>query len=351
LGTPIPQDHYPEAREESNPYGHLHTTIKPRSNRITAEEAFNIPKEKGHVWKLRKGGKKTQWRVYADNHKQTGQEQTDGSMNPSSENGMDSQEGIRKRSLPPNDENTPFDNTDGVISSTHHSTDPSHHHVDNVTQYLEDQGFMHVEDPSMEEVLKEKKGYHHDLYHLLPEELRENLSKMLDPGERKQMLGDIYKTKIFIASYWMLAVFFILLFLPDSKFFAPFIAGYIGGRKAGSVWKGMMAAMVPFIVLGLMDILVYYHIIYHFYDLYIPSAGFISNNIAVVLIDFGMDPSGVEGSFYDPGTSLSKSCIYMVISAIIGGTLEGDARKLSRDTAEWVNVSNISNQFSKRKIK
>jgi hypothetical protein len=216
---------------------------------------------------------------------------------------------------------------------------------EDVTRYLMESGVLKVKDSDYPPLGKIK--HHHEIFQILPEELRENLTNMLDPKKRKRMLTDIYKTKVFVASYWMLAIFAVLLFLPESKFFAPFIAGYVGGRKAGSVWKGMLAASMPFLLIGLLDILVAYNIIYHFYDLYLPSAGLLSNNINLMLVDYGMDPSGMEGSFYDPGTSLSKCAIYMVISAIIGGTLEGDARKLSRDTAEWVNVTNISNHFSK----
>ena len=47
-----------------------------------------------------------------------------------------------------------------------------------------------------------------------------------------------------------------------------------------------------------------------------------------------MDPGGLEGSFYDPGTSQSKCFIFLVISAIIGGTLEADERKLKKKELE-----------------
>ena len=221
--------------------------------------------------------------------------------------------------------------------------------MDEVTKYLLDQGYLRVNDSLYSQPQQVNDAHHHDFLKFLPEELRDSLEKMMDPVERKKMLTDIYKTRVFVASYWMIAIFFLLLFLPESKFFAPFVAGYIGGRKAGSMWKGAMAALVPFILLGLIDLLVFYNVIYHFYDLYLPSAGILSNSLLATLADFGLDTSGVQGSFYDPGTSLSKCCIYMVIASIIGGTLEGDDRRRQRDTAMWMNESHISNQISKKK--
>lgn len=238
---------------------------------------------------------------------------------------------------------------DGLIPDHSILDGNGHGHIDDTTKFLVDSGFMGLRDEGTG-FFKEQKPHYHDLFQLLPEDLRDNLTKMLDPRKRKEMLTDIYKGKVFVASYWMIAIFMILLFLPESRFYAPFIAGYVGGRKAGSVWKGMLAASMPFILLGFMGLLVQYQIVHNFYDIYLPSAGLISNNIGLFLVDYGLDPSGIEGSFYDPGASLSMCFIYMIISAIIGGTLEGDARKLSRDTAEWVNDSNISKQLSEKKI-
>jgi len=118
---------------------------------------------------------------------------------------------------------------------------------------------------------KENNDHHRELFNLLPEEIRDYIGKMQNPTERTKLFSEVYKTRVFVASYWMISIFIVLLFLPDSAFFAPFVAGYIGGRKAGSLWKGMLAAMVPFIILGFIDLLIYYNIIYHFYDLYLPS--------------------------------------------------------------------------------
>ena len=222
-----------------------------------------------------------------------------------------------------------------------------HFSEDEITRYVLGFGFPHVPGDGTDHPGGGKSPP--DLSQFLPEELRRDLGKMLDPKERKQMLSEIYKTRVFVASYWMLGIFAILMLLPEGVFFAPFIAGYVGGRKAGSVWKGTLAAGIPFILLASLYLLVEHRIIYHFYDVYLPPAGMLTTTIAPILADRGLDLSRTGFSGYGSRASLTACCIYMVISAIIGGTLEGDARKMSRETAEWVKVSNISSQFIRRK--
>ena len=219
--------------------------------------------------------------------------------------------------------------------------------MDEVTRYLISKGLLRVKDERFEGMAKEKESPHLDIANLIPNEYRGYLTKMLHPKERKKMLRDIYKTKVFIASYWMVGIFLILLLLPESRFYAPFIAGYIGGRKAGSVFKGTLAALLPFMLLGLLDLLVSHNVIYHFYDIYLPSAGTISHNLLLMLSNMGMDTTGLKGAFYDPATSLGRTCIYMAVAAVIGGTLEGDNRRLSYKTADWLKVSNITSQLKR----
>ncbi len=201
--------------------------------------------------------------------------------------------------------------------------------VDEITKFLISRGIMNLEDERYRMKPEGKNDNKLDFLHFVPKEYRKAFFHILDPEERKKALKEIYKTRIFVASYWMFAIFFVLLLLPESRFFAPFIAGYIGGRKAGNVFKGALAAMVPFMLIALVDLLVYYNFIYHFYDLYLPTSGTLSQNFVLLLSQQGVDTSGLEGSFFNPETSLGRTSIYMTVSAIIGGTLERDARRLS----------------------
>lgn len=217
--------------------------------------------------------------------------------------------------------------------------------MDDFARYFEDKGVMHVVRPPRQESTREQQ---HEFINMFPEELRDYLIKILDPTKRKKAIGEAYKTSVFVASYWMIAIFLVLLFLPDSRFFAPFIGGYIGGRKAGTTWKGLLAAMIPFFILGVIDVLVFYNLIYHFYDLYIPTAGILGQNLLNVLTEFGMETGGMDGSFYDPGTTLSKYCIYMMVAAIIGGAMEDIDREREGKIAHMMTVSNLSDPYTKR---
>jgi len=255
---------------------------------------------------------------------------------------------IRRRSPYPQQEMDHFEQPHPYDTSFS-QMDPLDPDMDHFTKYFVESGFMNVKEDPSGSIGEESHEHHYDILSLLPEELRDYLTKMQNPKERKKMLGEVYKTRVFVASYWMMAILLVLQLLPDSTFFAPFIAGYIGGRKAGSVWKGIIAALVPFIILGIIDVLLYYNIIYHFYDLYASSVGILTHNILATLAEFGLNTGGMGGSFYGSGGSLSKSCVYMTIAAILGGTLEADERGRLKETANLVNVSNISSQL-KRKI-
>lgn len=57
------------------------------------------------------------------------------------------------------------------------------------------------------------------------------------------------RSSILAASLWMVVLSLLLFWLPT---FGPLIAGYIGGRKAGSVGRGLAAALLPMLVLGVM---------------------------------------------------------------------------------------------------
>ena len=51
------------------------------------------------------------------------------------------------------------------------------------------------------------------------------------------------------AAAWMIGLSILLIWLP---IVGPFIAGVVGGREAGTVGKGLVAALVPAILLGLL---------------------------------------------------------------------------------------------------
>lgn len=237
---------------------------------------------------------------------------------------------VRKRSMSPRSdhdtENSRKSLSSDDISQDH---DADLENIDEVTKFLISRGIMNLEDEKYRMKTEKKEDSKFDFLHYVPREYRKTFFHILDPEERKKALKEIYKTRLFVASYWMFAIFFVLLLLPESRFFAPFIAGYIGGRKAGNVFKGALAAMVPFMLIALVDLLVYYNFIYHFYDLYLPTSGTLSQNLVLLLSQQGVDTSGLEGSFFNPETSLGRTSIYMTVSAIIGGTLERDARRLS----------------------
>ena len=52
---------------------------------------------------------------------------------------------------------------------------------------------------------------------------------------------------IAIASLWMVGLAVLLGWIP---IVGPAIAGYVGGRKAGSVGRGIIAGIIPAVILG-----------------------------------------------------------------------------------------------------
>ena len=48
---------------------------------------------------------------------------------------------------------------------------------------------------------------------------------------------------------WMSGLTLLLFWLP---MLGPFIAGYVGGTKAGSVWRAVVAAVLPALILTLL---------------------------------------------------------------------------------------------------
>lgn len=50
------------------------------------------------------------------------------------------------------------------------------------------------------------------------------------------------------AMFWMLVLSLLLIWLPGV---GPLIAGIVGGKLAGSAWNGILAALLPGIILAL----------------------------------------------------------------------------------------------------
>jgi len=57
------------------------------------------------------------------------------------------------------------------------------------------------------------------------------------------------RSGIVAAMVWMLVLSLLLFWLP---FLGPFIAGVVGGKKAGSVGRGVLAALLPTLVTGVL---------------------------------------------------------------------------------------------------
>jgi hypothetical protein len=51
-----------------------------------------------------------------------------------------------------------------------------------------------------------------------------------------------------LASFWMLILSLLLIWLPGV---GPLIAGIVGGKLAGSAWRGVLAALLPGVLLAL----------------------------------------------------------------------------------------------------
>ena len=61
------------------------------------------------------------------------------------------------------------------------------------------------------------------------------------PGPQRSSIG--------AAALWMLGLSLLLFWLP---FLGPIIAGVVGGKKAGSVGRAILAALLPSIVTGVL---------------------------------------------------------------------------------------------------
>jgi hypothetical protein len=52
---------------------------------------------------------------------------------------------------------------------------------------------------------------------------------------------------LIIASFWMLVLSLLLIWLPGV---GPLIAGIVGGKLAGSAWRGILAALLPGVIVA-----------------------------------------------------------------------------------------------------
>lgn len=66
--------------------------------------------------------------------------------------------------------------------------------------------------------------------------------------EQKKQTGSIVGGFI-----WMLIISVLLFWLP---LLGPIVAGFVGGRKAGSVVKAILAALLPIILLAVLTVFV-----------------------------------------------------------------------------------------------
>ena len=55
------------------------------------------------------------------------------------------------------------------------------------------------------------------------------------------------KGNLLIAMFWMVLISLILFWLPV---FGPIIAGFAGGRVAGSISRALLAAILPALIMG-----------------------------------------------------------------------------------------------------
>jgi len=62
------------------------------------------------------------------------------------------------------------------------------------------------------------------------------------------------RPSIVAASLWMIVLSLLLFWLPT---FGPLVAGYVGGRRAGSPGRGLAAALLPMAVIGMLIWLVF----------------------------------------------------------------------------------------------
>jgi len=218
-------------------------------------------------------------------------------------------------------------------------------HVDDVTRFLIARGIMGLKGSELE-LIEEDNTLESSFSRLIPQEYREYLTRLMNPVERKKMLREIYKTGIVRASCWMVGLFLVLYLMPDSRFLAPFIAGFVGGKKAGSTLKAFAAAITPFFILGILQILLLFHFIYPFYDIYSPTAGALADYLTMKLTVLGMDPAGMNG--LASWSNLGRAFIYMAVGAVIGGTLESDVIKRGVKTIDLLQITTISDKFQRK---
>lgn len=96
------------------------------------------------------------------------------------------------------------------------------------------------------------------------------------------------RSSIVAASLWMLGISLLLFWVPT---FGPLIAGYIGGRRAGSPGRGLLAALLPMLALGTVVVLL-------FAGMMLPVVGMVAGAtlVAVLLLqELGLVAGAVLG--------------------------------------------------------
>jgi hypothetical protein len=63
------------------------------------------------------------------------------------------------------------------------------------------------------------------------------------------MGAEVQEGSVARAAVWMIGLSILLIWLPV---LGPFVAGVVGGREARSLGKGLVAALVPAVLLGLL---------------------------------------------------------------------------------------------------
>ena len=55
------------------------------------------------------------------------------------------------------------------------------------------------------------------------------------------------RKRVIVAAIWMFGLAILLFWLPV---IGPFFAGVVGGKKAGGVWHGFLASVLPSVLIG-----------------------------------------------------------------------------------------------------